>query len=71
MIRLAYGSTLLSIMSSFCVLMWFDECIHVVQILGFKTAFMRELPNGDIVVTRGLHINYFLMCRTVRPGKKW
>ena len=27
MIRFSHGSTLLSIMSSFCVLMWFDECI--------------------------------------------
>ena len=48
MIRLAHGSTLLSIMSSFCVLMWFDECILIVQILGSKTTFMRELQNGDI-----------------------
>ena len=49
MIRLAHGSTLLTIMSSYCVLMWFDECVlsSVVRILGFKTTFMRELPNGD------------------------
>ena len=47
MIGLAHRSTLLSIMSSFCVLtvVWW---VHsVVRILGYKTTFMREIRNGD------------------------